>query len=277
MAPRRASPWRCSTTPRAARAARRACLRAAEANGLEPDTAMSGGIWQLPLDLNAQTKNIIKLCEADGHRSGPSSSGSACTVWTRRACRAARSARSRRTQSRRRRRGSRRAASAAATARSPARTRVPKFEWNRFNPKIVKCEFCRSSAGRGARAGVHRRLPRGGGDLRDPGHAARRRARRASPPRRGSTSRSASTASTRAAARRCSTSRTFHSRRSASRRSVRPRTRSTRGSGRAGSTGGSAGPIALYAVVAGVIHHRWRRHETEAHQRERETGLKEQL
>src|SRR5687768_3446370 len=40
----------------------KACVVAcADANGLEPDTAWSEGKWQAPLDLNANTKNIIKL------------------------------------------------------------------------------------------------------------------------------------------------------------------------------------------------------------------------
>ncbi len=38
-----------------------------KANKLEPDTARSGGLWQMPLDLNGHTKNIIKLYkDADG-------------------------------------------------------------------------------------------------------------------------------------------------------------------------------------------------------------------
>src|SRR6187549_2612590 len=40
----------------------KACVAACTtANGLEPDTEMSGGIWQMPADLNPQTKNIIQL------------------------------------------------------------------------------------------------------------------------------------------------------------------------------------------------------------------------
>ena len=40
----------------------KACMPAcSEANGLPPDTKLSGGLWQTPLDLNAKTKNIIKL------------------------------------------------------------------------------------------------------------------------------------------------------------------------------------------------------------------------
>ena len=37
------------------------------ANGLIPDTTLSGGIWQMPTDLNPQTKNIILLAK-DGDK-----------------------------------------------------------------------------------------------------------------------------------------------------------------------------------------------------------------
>ena len=40
----------------------KACMPACnEANGLAPDTLLSGGIWDMPTGLNAQTKNIIEL------------------------------------------------------------------------------------------------------------------------------------------------------------------------------------------------------------------------
>lgn len=40
----------------------KACVAACTAaNNLDPDTEMSGGIWQMPADLNAQTKNIIQI------------------------------------------------------------------------------------------------------------------------------------------------------------------------------------------------------------------------
>src|SRR5687768_5660543 len=42
----------------------RACVVAcADANGLARDTAWSDGKWQAPLDLNANTKTLIKLYE----------------------------------------------------------------------------------------------------------------------------------------------------------------------------------------------------------------------
>jgi ferredoxin len=40
----------------------KACMPACnEANGLPADTLLSGGIWDMPTGLNAQTKNIIEL------------------------------------------------------------------------------------------------------------------------------------------------------------------------------------------------------------------------
>jgi Fe-S-cluster-containing dehydrogenase component len=48
----------------------KACVGACTiANGLVPDTSLSGGLWQMPLDLNPHTKNIIQLYQsADGEQ-----------------------------------------------------------------------------------------------------------------------------------------------------------------------------------------------------------------
>src|SRR5690242_12360211 len=47
----------------------KACVVAcAEANGLTPDTAWTDGLWQAPVDLNARTKNIIKLYDDGSQR-----------------------------------------------------------------------------------------------------------------------------------------------------------------------------------------------------------------
>lgn len=118
----------------------KACVAACTtANGLIPDTTMSGGIWQMPTDLNAQTKNIIQLA-----RSGDSHS------FVKRQCM--------------------HCVDPACVSGCPfkALTKgkygvvewepskcigcryceiscpfdVPRFEWAKFNPKIVKCEFC---------------------------------------------------------------------------------------------------------------------------------------
>ena len=48
----------------------KACVVAcADANGRVRDTAWSGGLWQAPLDLNGNTKNIIKLYQDGADRS----------------------------------------------------------------------------------------------------------------------------------------------------------------------------------------------------------------
>ena len=121
----------------------KACMPAcAEANGLEPDTAMSGGIWQMPLDLNAQTKNVIKLWQSDDG-SEWSFVKRQCMHCLDPACVSG--------------------CPFGALEKSPldgvvgwepslcigcrycevaCPFDIPKFEWNKFNPKIVKCQFC---------------------------------------------------------------------------------------------------------------------------------------
>jgi Fe-S-cluster-containing dehydrogenase component len=121
----------------------KACVAACTAaNGLEPDTEMSGGIWQMPIDLNPQTKNIIQLYRSpDGAES--SFMKRQCMQCVDPAC----------------------ASACPFQALSkgkfgivewePSRCigcrfceiscpfDVPRFEWAKFNPKIVKCELCR--------------------------------------------------------------------------------------------------------------------------------------
>ena len=59
----------------------KACMPACnEANGLPPDTVLSGGIWDMPTDLNSKTKNVIKLYQEPEGLDSPTSSGSACTA-----------------------------------------------------------------------------------------------------------------------------------------------------------------------------------------------------
>jgi len=121
----------------------KACVAACTAaNNLEPDTEMSGGIWQMPTDLNAQTKNIIQLYRSpDGAES--SFMKRQCMQCVDPACASA--------------------CPFSALAKGkfgivewePSRCigcrfceiscpfDVPRFEWAKFNPKIVKCELCR--------------------------------------------------------------------------------------------------------------------------------------
>ena len=120
----------------------KACVGACTiANGLVPDTSLSGGLWQMPLDLNASTKNIIQLYKDD----------KGTTSFVKRQCM--------------------HCLDPACVAGCPFNALdktdkgivswdgakcigcryceiscpydVPRFEWAEFNPKIVKCEFCR--------------------------------------------------------------------------------------------------------------------------------------
>jgi formate dehydrogenase beta subunit len=118
----------------------KACVAACTtANNLIPDTTMSGGIWQMPTDLNAQTKNIILLAkDGDQHsfvkRQCMHCIDPACVSgcpfsaltkgkygiveWDSYKCVGCR------------------------YCEISCPFDVPRFEWAKFNPKIVKCEFC---------------------------------------------------------------------------------------------------------------------------------------
>lgn len=121
----------------------KACVVAcAEANDLEPDTAAANGLWQMPDDLNAKTKNIIKLhrdeeqgisafvkrqcmhCVDPGCVSGCPFTAlvqhpeTGIVTWNASQCIGCR------------------------YCQVACPFEVPKFEWENFNPKIVKCELC---------------------------------------------------------------------------------------------------------------------------------------
>jgi Fe-S-cluster-containing dehydrogenase component len=120
----------------------KACMPACnEANGLPADTLLSGGIWDLPTGLNAQTKNIIELYQdpksdefAFVKKQCMHCLDPACVTgcpfgslekvdfgavtWNSSLCIGCR------------------------YCEVACPFEVPQFEWKALNPKIVKCEFC---------------------------------------------------------------------------------------------------------------------------------------
>jgi len=120
----------------------KACMPACnEANGLPADTALSGGLWHMPLDLNEKTKNIIKLYQ-DPHGTGSAFVKRQCMHCLDPACVTGCPF------------GALEKNKWGAVTWDSTRCigcrycevacpfEVPKFEWDRWNPKIVKCEFC---------------------------------------------------------------------------------------------------------------------------------------
>lgn len=120
----------------------KACVVACRsANGVQPDTGdYGGGLWDAPLGLNAQTKNVIQLYDKAGQRSfvkkqcmhcvDPACVG-ACMMhaltkdpqtgvvsWNGNSCVGCR------------------------YCQLACPYEVPKFEWTSRNPRIVKCELC---------------------------------------------------------------------------------------------------------------------------------------
>jgi Fe-S-cluster-containing dehydrogenase component len=120
----------------------KACMPACnEANGLPTDTLLSGGIWDMPTGLNAKTKNIIELYQdpqSDNfafvkkqcmHCLDPACVtgcpfGSlvkrdlGAVTWNSSLCIGCR------------------------YCEVACPFEVPQFQWENWNPKIVKCEFC---------------------------------------------------------------------------------------------------------------------------------------
>lgn len=131
----------------------KACVsECAVVNGLQPDTELSGGIWQMPLMLNSRTKNVIQLFrdEATGAQSfvkrqcmhclepacvagcpfeALSKDEQGIVTWNPTACIGCR------------------------FCEVACPYEVPKFEWDRFNPRVVKCEFCRPRLAEGLEPG----------------------------------------------------------------------------------------------------------------------------
>lgn len=128
----------------------RACMPACQnANELKPDTGGSGGLYMQPDTLNAHTKNLIKLyVAADGHERSfmkqqcmhcvDPACVSGCPMealhkephgvvgWDPVLCIGCR------------------------YCQVACPFNIPKFEWDKVNPKIVKCELCRHIVGTSA-------------------------------------------------------------------------------------------------------------------------------
>lgn len=128
----------------------RACMPACQnENGLTPDTGSTGGLYNQPDALNSNTKNLIKLYTAqDGHERSfikqqcmhcvDPACVSGCPMqalhkephgvvgWKSSLCIGCR------------------------YCQIACPFNIPKFEWNKVNPKIVKCELCRHTVGTSA-------------------------------------------------------------------------------------------------------------------------------
>ncbi len=140
----------------------KACVSACnEVNNLPPDPGVSDGRYQAPTALNAQTMNIIALCgdpqDEDGHsfvkRQCMHCIDPACVSgcpfgaldkrddgvvqWTPSLCIGCR------------------------FCEVACPFEVPKFEWSKFNPEIVKCEFCRHRLAEGEEPGCTDACPTG--------------------------------------------------------------------------------------------------------------------
>jgi formate dehydrogenase beta subunit len=139
----------------------KACVAACnDRNDLTPDTGRSDGLWQMPDDLNPQTKNIIKLYRDDdagewsfvkrqcmhcvdpacvaGCPFGALEKGENGIVgWDGDRCIGCR------------------------YCEVSCPFDIPKFEWDRFNPQIVKCELCRHALAEDGQPACTRVCPTG--------------------------------------------------------------------------------------------------------------------
>ena len=126
----------------------KACVVAcADANGRTRDTAWTGGLWQAPVDLNANTKNIIKLYQEGSDRSFVKQQ---CMHCLDPACANACML------------GALKKREMGIVTYDPTLCvgcrycqmacpfNIPKFEWaNAYTPQIVKCELCNHRLAKG--------------------------------------------------------------------------------------------------------------------------------
>lgn len=122
----------------------KACVTAcSRANDLEPDTTLSDGKWQMPIDLNSRTKNIIKVWQDPEDPQHHSFAKHQCMHCLDPACVSACpfNALSKGKWGVVEWEGSLCIGCRYCEVACPFD--VPKFEWDKFNPEIVKCELCR--------------------------------------------------------------------------------------------------------------------------------------
>lgn len=254
----------------------KACVSACtQVNALIPDTARSGGLWQMPTDLNASTKNIIQLYkEPDGSKFS----------FVKRQCM--------------------HCIDPACVSGCPFKSLtkgekgivewdpyrcvgcryceiscpfdVPRFEWAKFNPKIVKCEFCAHRLKEGDEPGCTSVCPTGAVvfGTRDTLLAEGKRRVAATPGKYyqdrvyGENDLGGTQVLYLAAV-------PFEK---LGLPEVGTESRAHYGSKVHSIVyKGMAIPLAVYATLAFVIKRRWKEHEEEAHRHEKETGMPHQL
>jgi formate dehydrogenase beta subunit len=121
----------------------KACVAAcADANGLTPDAGDSGGLYQAPKYLSDKTKNIIKLY-TDPQTGLRSFIKAQCMHCIDPACVAAcPMAALRKDETNGVVYWDGKTCLGCRYCQIACPFNIPKFEWKKFNPKIVKCEFC---------------------------------------------------------------------------------------------------------------------------------------
>jgi Fe-S-cluster-containing dehydrogenase component len=124
----------------------KACVPACtQANNLTPDTRLSNGLWQMPLDLNSETKNVIKLAKRVDDPEDPTQHAffkHQCMHCLEPACAAGCPFNALYKDKHGVVRWDGSLCIGCRYCEVTCPYDVPKFEWDKFNPKIVKCELC---------------------------------------------------------------------------------------------------------------------------------------